>query len=423
LPGTTYNIIVLGDSAAWGQGLPPDEKFHSLVAAAIRARNPAVTVPAPVLRAHSGATIFFRPPSAPVLSLTGEMAGEIPTPYPTIVEQCNSFTGPPDPRDIDLVLVNGGINDVELTTILNPYTTTTTVATLVRDRCYTPWKETLFPALLTKFPNARIVVIGYYPIVSALTSLARLEALCVAIWAPLPWFVLIAGSIFLDWMKQQVVANCWMFARGSANMMYWAAAETSDAWNRPIDFADPYIGGFGETHSIFTDDPWLFGAAGTIPFIAPEDTVPRQSTCAQAFPTDAANRAICNLASAGHPNPRGARAYADAILAVLFAPHLTVRVTPSPVPLGVSTSVVVSAEDFVTHAPVAGTVRIRNFDAFRRPVYLQSTTGTPVTATFRQGTIRQFDPETRRWISEPVDPAGALSATGYPMADVPFAWA
>jgi lysophospholipase L1-like esterase len=423
MPGTTFNILVLGDSAAWGQGLQPQDKFPSLVAAAIRAGNPTLTVRDPIIQAHSGAII--RDPNTdtpPTISLPKE----VPTFYPTILDQCRMFTGPPEPEEIDLILVNGGANDVGITTFLNPQTTPATISSLVTSRIYTNWKERLLPELLRTFDYAKIVVIGYYPIVSDLTGTDRLEWLCVGEFSWPRWLAVLAGSPFLDWMKQQVYENCRTFAWGARNCLLWAVEESSAAWNRPIYFADPWIGGgFNERHSIFTADPWVFGLLGGIggfPNLIPEDTINRTDVCQQAFPSDAVNRQLCILASAGHPNPRGARAYADAILAALYAPRLIASVSPSPVPLGVPTSIVVSAVRFDNRTPVPGTVRIRNFDAFGRAVYLEFPTGTQYAATFRTGLVRQFDPETKKWIGEETDPGGVVLATGYPSTKVPFVW-
>jgi lysophospholipase L1-like esterase len=419
MPGSTVNMLVLGDSAMWGQGLQEQDKFHSLVQVAIPARNPAVTSVPKVVLAHSGATIgsgdLTNPPP-----LTVPPIGEMPTTYPTIIQQCQRFTGPPEPAAVDLILVNGGINDVSIMNILNPSVTTTTLETYLRNYCYTAMKV-LLVELERKFPNARIIVTGYYPIVSTQSNLWLLDLFCLAAVGAVFWPAILGGVIFAEWMKQQIIVNCQYFAERSSSLLYWAVSEERSASNRQIDFADAYWFGLDATRSALTANPWLFGIN---PDSSPQDTVVRQPACNAAH---AARPEVdvfaCERASMGHPNQQGAAAYANAILAILFPPRrLTIHVSPSPVPLGVPTSVVVSAEDASTHTPVVGTVKIRNFDANGRPVYAQFNTGIPYATTFREGMVRQFDTELRKWVSELVSPDGVVSATGYPNVQVPFGW-
>src|SRR5580698_4953428 len=98
-------IVNLGDSVAWGQGLAEADKYDVLVRAAVA---PAAEL---TRLAHSGATI------GTVLIESGPADGEVPVSRPTILDQCNNFTD--SPETVDLVLVNGGINDVDLRNILN----------------------------------------------------------------------------------------------------------------------------------------------------------------------------------------------------------------------------------------------------------------------------------------------------------------
>jgi lysophospholipase L1-like esterase len=103
-----FRIVTLGDSVTWGQGLPEAQKFDSMVRDALGHRFPGGVS---LQRfAHSGAVIAANP-------VTGNSAnGEVPVSRPTIVEQCDGFSDSPD--TVDLVLVNGGINDVGVTKIL-----------------------------------------------------------------------------------------------------------------------------------------------------------------------------------------------------------------------------------------------------------------------------------------------------------------
>jgi hypothetical protein len=311
--------------------------------------------------------------------------------------------------------VDGGINDVSILNILNPSVTTATLEIYIRNYCYTAMK-TLLVELERKFPNARIIVTGYFPIISTQSNLWLLDLFCYAAAG-------IFGLAAAEWMRQQIIVNCQYFAERSSSLLYWAVDEERTASGRRIDFADAYWFGLDATHAALTANPWLFGIN---PDGSQQDTVQRHDACVAA---DAAldrpdvNLYICDRASVGHPNAQGAAAYANAILAVLFPPRrLTVHVSPSPVPLGVATSIVVSAEDASTHAPVVGTVKLRNFDIQGRPIYAQFNTGTSYGTTFREGMVMQFDTELRKWVGETTSPDGVVSATGYPSAEVPFVW-
>lgn len=416
MPGATVNMLVLGDSAIWGQGLQENEKFHSLVQAAIPARNPAVTSVTKVVLAHSGAKIgsgdFTNP--AP---LTVPPVGEVPTYYPTIMQQCQQFTGPPAPAEVDLILVDGGMNDVGVMRVLDPNVTTTTLETHMVNYCYTAMKV-LLVELERKFPNARIIVTGYYPILSSQSNPWLFDAFGRGVVGAALW---LGGSIFWEWMKQPLIVNCQYFAGRSSWHLWLAVSEERIASNRQIDFADPRYFGLDESRAALTTNSWLWGIN---PDGSPQDTVVRQPACNEAHAARSdVDVFACERASTGHPNAQGAAAYANAILAILFPPRrLTVSVAPSPVPLGVPTSVVVSAEDANTHAPVVGTVKVRNFDTLGKPVYAEFNTGTAYATTFREGRVRQFDPELRKWILELISPGGVVNATGYPSAEVPFVW-
>src|SRR5437762_2962827 len=102
-------VTVVGDSVAWGQGLLDTHKYGSIVNQTLGLATP------PLMLAHSGATIGIRG-ATPFTA----QSGEVPTSSPTVLEQ---VTAAPDPADAQVVLMNGGINDVNIRVILNPMTT------------------------------------------------------------------------------------------------------------------------------------------------------------------------------------------------------------------------------------------------------------------------------------------------------------
>jgi len=93
------------------------------------------------------------------------------------------------------------------------------------------------------------------------------------------------------------------------------------------------------------------------------------------------------------------------------APQLCVDVQPYPVPLNQAVAVTVRAVDCVTHAAVAGTVKIGGVTV--------GNTNTPFTYTFRLTRQRVRDPELG-WIIEMVPPHGEVSAPNYPTTAIDF---
>src|SRR5260370_4330752 len=152
-----FRIVSLGDSVPWGQGLVEAQKYDSVVHGVLHARFPGG---ANLKRlAHSGAIIG----AIPVLGNPAN--GEVPVPRPTIVEQCDNFTE--DPGAVDLVVVNGGINDVGVATILNPFALVPSLSSKIRTACH-DGMLLLLRKLSAKFtkPACKILVTGYYTILS-----------------------------------------------------------------------------------------------------------------------------------------------------------------------------------------------------------------------------------------------------------------
>src|SRR5258708_3417575 len=147
-------LLVMGDSIAWGQGLAYEHKTASILARHLGAEINMV--------AHAGAKIGIRD------SYTVTMPSrEVPCFFPTILQQLQEFNG--DPASVKCVLMNGGINDVEVQRVFNPMIPQYELELHTRNYCGRD-----LPAILQlatqKFPNARTMVLGYYPALSHLSS-------------------------------------------------------------------------------------------------------------------------------------------------------------------------------------------------------------------------------------------------------------
>ena len=295
-------LVTLGDSVHWGQGLVRDHKLHWLVFRELFKIHPGLQ---DHHFAHSGATIGV---GATVTQQ--RVDGEVPVAYPTILEQVAGFTG--SPADVVAVLVNGGINDVDIRNILNPIISPKILGVLIEEYCYDSMKV-LLDTVCQRFDNpaTRIVLTPYYPILSPLSKPFGI-----------PWLLANEGlmlppHIDLDSGTNILVAKCMQFWQQSHLQLRKAANEVNATFPQPrVAFADP---GFTENNAVFAGEPWLFGLKQP-PLLLPQDEViaQRRVACDAAFPpTEIPSREQCYRASAGHPNVEGARRYAAAILAAL----------------------------------------------------------------------------------------------------------
>jgi hypothetical protein len=319
----TFRIASFGDSIIWGQGLLEAQKFTMLVADAVTARrNGAIATFALDRCAHSGATVSpvigeLPDPAAP--RPPGDFTGECPTSVPSITAQLSAWLSPPlsmERHDIDLVLVDGGINDVDVRTILDPFGSDTDLAKTATAACFSAMNGVL-TTVLTAFPNAKVVVTGYYPIVSNQTDMAfmipvlgGLGLLGTLVVAPVAGALpvglgVIGAALFVAWARQRLIDRSAIFA-ASANA---SLASSVAAFGPRVALAVP---AFGPANAIFAPDAFVFGVGLSTAGLVALDPVAgsRVATCG-------AGNVITRVASIGHPNAKGSKAYADAVVATL----------------------------------------------------------------------------------------------------------
>lgn len=295
-------LVTLGDSVHWGQGLLPEHKFCRLVAHHLRVADPGLVEH---LLAHSGAII-----GAGATVTRALVDGEVPVGYPTILEQLGAFPG--DPQEVIALLVNGGINDIDIRTILNPFIATPALEAMTIEHCYDSMRVLLLEAA-RRFTNpaTRIVVTPYFPILSTHSTPFRIPRMLLIYGVQPDPPSMTTTAAFVG----AIVQRCLLFWRESTRCLRRAVDEVNATLPAArVLFADP---GFVEENAVFAEDPWLWGLTHTL---LPQDEVagPRRGACDAAFPfPDLLAREQCYRASAGHPNVTGAQKYADAIVAAL----------------------------------------------------------------------------------------------------------
>jgi hypothetical protein len=253
--------------------------------------------------AHSGATIGINEPCP------GSADGEVPFSCPTIAQQVTGYSL--DPRLADVVLVNGGINDVSVRNIINPSVPASEITRLTRVYCGTQMSR-LLTAVLQRFSSAstRIVVTSYFPIFSKASDIKQVEKYLIGNFVMVPQ-VKAQATLRLN-ILGRVVENAQTFWRESTASLKAAIASTGSS---RIRFAEAP---FQDKNAMFASDSWLWEVHFKGFKLIPEDPVAaqRRKACDK-FHSDPLGRMTCYIASAGHPNVKGTKAFRDTILNTL----------------------------------------------------------------------------------------------------------
>ncbi len=160
------HMLVLGDSIMWGQGLKQERKFWWRVKCWLEEKTGREVMGKVV--AHSGAHLDNSSTAPPKFTSND---GEVNLPYPTVNQQLDrvlEFYGN-DRSKVDLVLVNGCINDVDVSVLLDA----TTAPEWLRERITGPCRSgmhALLRRVTSSFPNAQVLVPSYYRMISSETD-------------------------------------------------------------------------------------------------------------------------------------------------------------------------------------------------------------------------------------------------------------
>ncbi len=303
-----YYMAVLGDSIAWGNGLREDEKYSSIVARQIQSELGVRVINQ--VRAHNGAIITPTDfDSLPV----GTFWGEVPTAAISVNLQIDLVQSP---ELVELVVLDGCINDIGLDRLLNPDYEPDEIQFLTDAFCYQEM-VVLLQKVRQTMPNATVIVTPYYQIVSESSDLFGLEAYA-SVNAEEP----IEDA---DELKTALIKNSITFEE-RARIGISTAINTvnrDDPLGQRVYLADLV---FPPERAIFAPDPWLWGltedneivqALGLGLRLYPEDPIaPRRfEQCGEDGVV--IGLAFCLFASTGHPNPQGAAVYAEAIIETL----------------------------------------------------------------------------------------------------------
>ena len=293
----SLHMVVLGDSVMWGQGLLEEHKFHTQLKHHLAALTQMEVIEH--VYAHSGATIW------PKDSADGNtpLWGEVPVAFPSITAQLVRAKRETNTLRTVLVLVNGGINDVELVNIAHPAANPDQLHALVQERVGR--LGPLVADIVGTFANALVVVPSYFHIVSEFSDTLLVKKLPMAIDP--------GGQLAATWDSffiPRLIRLSEAFAQASRDVL----RRVVDAGNgvRPgrVFFADA---GFGPQNALGAPGTWLWnGNDDPLAFerlnYYMKHIVPYPQTWWYFLP----NPAYTPIASIAHPNVQGAGAYAEA---------------------------------------------------------------------------------------------------------------
>jgi len=332
------HMLVLGDSIMWGQGLKESDKSWWRVKGWLKEKTGREVRER--IEAHSGAAIEAEPGPDQAFK---SRDGEVNLIWPTVNEQVDSavsYYG--DPSQVDLVLVNGCINDLGVRNLLDSSTQLDSLSATIKEKCGARM-ERLLRTVTTTFRNAHVVVTNYYPIVSPMTGDIRFTRMLANKLLQKPetrklsdsqlrerlatisqlWYQVSTQSLLAaveavgSDLRNELSAQKILFAEIQFSPEHAFSAPDSLLWN--FMFGSTNLSGLRKAIVVLT-----FGTAAYKPNDEVRDR--RNQSCKQTYKRPAGvketkerkdhredNYMACRYASLGHPNKMGALIYTEAI--------------------------------------------------------------------------------------------------------------
>jgi lysophospholipase L1-like esterase len=325
------HMLVLGDSRLWGQGLKSENKTWYHVKLWLEKNTKRRVVER--IEAHSGAVIERSSLRDNLTSSNREVNTSLPTINDELAEAVRFYS---EPSQVELVLVSGCGNDVGLQNLLNA-SNTAEVDDMTEAKCGKP-VENLLRRIAKAFPEAQIILTGYYPFFSSETRNDYVvKALARRFFKTQP----------NGWPK---VSSKEIFERLKVNSNQWHQTSTirlTEAVRRinvelgrrriifakidfPADysFAAPKSHLWGLNRSPFRMKLLLLSFGKILLPSNDEVRKQRTSSCNEVYkklPNETSEaqqdrkalRLLCRYAALGHPNKKGAMLYANSITASL----------------------------------------------------------------------------------------------------------
>ncbi len=326
------NMLVLGDSILWGEGLKTEHKSWYQVKTWLEADTGRSVIER--IEAHSGAVIE----RGSVDDGRTAPNAEVNVALPTVNEEVdNALRFYSNGSTVDLVLISACGNDVGVQNLLNA-AGSEEIDRMTQAKCGTPM-EKLLRKIASSFPAAQLIVVGYYPFFSEKTrNDFIMKALARRFFKSTPG----APRIGRKEVLEQLTANSRTWYETSNRTLAETVRKTNaelGAGRQRVMFAKIE---FPADYSFATKGTRLWGfdrspfrmmlvllSFGKI-LLPTNDEVrgQRRASCNELFkrpPNETSaqkqdrqrQHLLCRYASLGHPNRKGALLYADAITEAL----------------------------------------------------------------------------------------------------------
>lgn len=322
-----FDILVIGDSLVWGQGLNEEQKFYRIIKEWVRddlwGGEGRVRVN---VKAHSGATINLSEEEAGALhaaddDLTSGIHPEINVSFPTIEKQLRAAGAEyrDDPRVVRLILLSGGVPEVGVSKILNPFGSDSKLRSDIERYCFREMADLLISTAET-FQNAHVAVIGYYPIITSHTPVKRIMNDVLELYNWPGWSKPLINNplnrVLWRRYRRKMIRRSRIWHEQSTSALKRAVdlANRSAGDERVIFVPAPFtdINGYGAPKTYL----WTVASKGKAADHASEQrkTVCRPTLDELRRETSLKYRTrVCELASIGHPNAAGSAAIAEAL--------------------------------------------------------------------------------------------------------------
>ncbi|MEP6901808.1 MAG: hypothetical protein ABJA66_08665 [Actinomycetota bacterium] len=321
-----FELLVVGDSLIFGQGLSEENKFYFLVkewlAKEFFAEKRAVNLK---VKAHSGATITLHETEAEALRKAKKPENTIYNPeisvgFPSIWAQIDGAKNEyENPEKVNLIMLTGGIADLEVANILDIFGSQKKFREAVPKYCFEKMSELLEHSACA-FPNALIAVIGYYPMVSKRSSTPEVFNAVLELYGfpriTKPLLNSLLTKPILKMMRQNIINRSKFWAENSTVELQKAVDRLNSKLGRQqaIFIKSPITeeNCFGTKNSLL----WRMAKKGRSEDALYEE---RSAVCRRELADLTKSREVnysmrfCELAGVGHPNIEGSKAYAEAI--------------------------------------------------------------------------------------------------------------
>ncbi len=321
-----FNFLVVGDSLVWGQGLNEEDKFYFLTKTWLKEEifggNRQVNLK---VKAHSGARISLHDYESEALKNAGKDGTkfyypEINVSFPSIRTQVDiARKNYENPQSVNLIMLSGGVADITVTEILNPFKSNEKLQKDIVKYCDTGMFE-LLKHTAQVFPNAVIAVVGYYPIITSHTPMKKIVNDILEVYNSPPWLKPLINTplkrqLFRIYRKKMINRSRVWYERSTFELQKAVEKLNSNFDNQRAIFIESP---FSEEHGYGAKDTllWNVGKNGKG---ADDLYAERKIECKETLDqlrekTQLKLRTrVCELASIGHPNVEGAKAIAETI--------------------------------------------------------------------------------------------------------------